>query len=154
MKRWILLLTLTLLSACSTLGLEKPKVSLVDIKPSSKSTLFEQAFDVSLRISNPNGFALSGKGVKFTLQVDDKRLADGMSNKAFEIPARSSSVITVRMHTSLADWLKQLGNALASPNSGITYQLEGQITDVNGIASLPFSSKGNWSLAEKMGFKP
>ncbi|MGL6072031.1 LEA type 2 family protein [Craterilacuibacter sp.] len=154
MKRWILLLAVTLLSACSTIGLEKPKVSLADIKTSSKSTLIEQAFDVSLRISNPNSFALSGKGVKFELQIDGKKLANGLSNQHFEIPARSSGIVTVRMYTSLADWLRQLGGVLSRPGTALEYQLIGSIADVNGIASLPFSSKGSWSLAEKIGLKP
>lgn len=148
MKRLLLLLPLLWLGACASLSLQKPTVKLADIKPAGLS-LVEQAFDVSLRVSNPNAFALSGRGMQFKLFLGGQPLADGLSNQPFEIPARGSAVVTVRLHTALSDWLKQAGSLLAHPNRGLNYRLEGRIDRVNGLADLPFTSEGSWSLAGK-----
>ena len=144
-KRLFAALLVVTLAACSTLGLKKPEVSLSDIKPAGKSTLFEQNFDVALRVSNPNAFALSGRGMNFTLFVNGDKLADGASNQAFEVPANGSAVVTLRMRTSLADWLRQAGSLLTS-GGGVDYRLQGRINDVNGLADLPIDRSGRWSL--------
>ena len=45
------LLLAALLSGCASLSRPQPEVQLADIQPTGKATLFEQEFEVTLRIS-------------------------------------------------------------------------------------------------------
>lgn len=132
------------LAACSTLGLQKPQVSLVDIRPAA-STLLEQNFDLVLRLQNPNRLPLSASGLSFELSVAGEHLANGVSNQAISVPALGESEIKVRVHTSLGSWLKQLGRVLQGDGK-LEYQLQGRLEGLQGIADLPFSSSGAWQL--------
>jgi LEA14-like dessication related protein len=46
-------------------GLQKPQVSLVDIRPAA-STLLEQNFDLTLRMQNPNRLPIKASGLNLT----------------------------------------------------------------------------------------
>ena len=141
------LLTLLLclwLTGCGTFGLKKPQVSLVDIRPAA-STLLEQNFDLTLRLQNPNSVPLRASGLSFDLSVAGQHMASGLSNQAVNVAALGESEIKVRVHTSLGSWLKQLGKALQG-DGRLEYQLQGRLEDLQGIASLPFSSNGEWKL--------
>lgn len=132
------------LAACSALGLQKPQVSLVDIRPAA-STLLEQNFDLTLRLQNPNRLPLTASGLSFELSVAGQRLATGVSNQAISVPALGESEIKVRVHTALSSWLKQLGKVLQGDGK-LEYQLQGRLEGLQGITSLPFSSSGEWKL--------
>jgi LEA14-like dessication related protein len=143
--RTLLALSLCLwLAACSTLGLQKPQVSLVDIRPAA-STLLEQNFTLTLRIQNPNHLPIKAAGLNFTLQVAGQQLASGASNQAIHVPALGDTQIQLQLHTSLVSWLKQLGKVVQGDGK-LAYQLEGQLLGVQGLADLPFSSSGEWKL--------
>jgi LEA14-like dessication related protein len=144
MKQCLALLICLWLIGCSTLGLQKPQVSLVDIHPAA-STLLEQNFDVTLRLQNPNTLPLSASGLSFDLNVAGNRLASGLSNQAIAVPALGEAEITVRVHTSTLSWLKQLGKAV-NGSGKLDYQLQGRLEGLQGVASLPFSSSGEWKL--------
>ena len=132
------------LTGCGTFGLKKPQVSLVDIRPAA-STLLEQNFDLTLRLQNPNTVPLRAGGLSFDLSVAGQHMASGVSNQAINVAALGESEIKVRVHTSLGSWLKQLGKALQG-DGRLEYQLQGRLEDLQGIASLPFSSNGEWKL--------
>lgn len=149
MKRHVITRLLTALLclwlvACSTLGLQKPQVSLVDIHPAA-STLLEQNFDLTLRLQNPNRLPLRASGLSFELSVAGQHLANGVSNQAISVPALGESEVKVRVHTALGSWLKQLGKVLQGDGQ-LDYQLQGRLEGLQGIASLPFSSSGAWKL--------
>lgn len=132
------------LTACSTLGLQKPQVSLVDIRPTA-STLLEQNFMLTLRIQNPNRLPIKAEGLNFTLKVAGQQLASGASNQAIDVAALGETEIQLQLHTTLVSWLKQLGKVLQG-ESQLAYQLEGQLVGVQGLANLPFNSSGEWKL--------
>lgn len=149
MKRHLVIRLLTgllclWLVACGALGLQKPQVSLVDIRPAA-STLLEQNFDLTLRLQNPNQLALTASGLSFELTVAGQHLAQGVSNQAISVPALGESEIKVRVHTALSSWLKQVGKVLQG-NGKLDYQLQGRLEGLQGLTSLPFSSSGEWKL--------
>ncbi|KMN76768.1 LEA14-like dessication related protein [Chromobacterium alkanivorans] len=147
MKRYLgIALFALLLSGCAALNYQKPQVSIADVKP-GRATLFEQSFDVSLRVSNPNNLALNAKGMTLELNVAGEKLATGVSNQAIAVPALGEGLITLQLHTSLAGWLKQIGKAMEAGNGGkLEYQLNGTLEDLNGMGRVPFRSKGEWKL--------
>lgn len=143
MKTLKLLLLSLLLAACSTLSWQKPQVSIADIEP-GKSTLFEQTFTLTLRLQNPNNYALSAKGLVFDVAVGGEKLARGVSPQVIQVAALSESLVKVELHTSTRHWLKQVGRLLEHPDSTLDYEINGQLQDINGLGTLPFSSKGEW----------
>ncbi len=146
MSKYLLpLLLAALLSGCANLSRPKPEVQLADIQPTDKATLFEQEFEVTLRISNPDRQPLSAQGLRFSVSLDGNDFARGASSKPFSIPALGNDTIKVMLHTSLAGWLKQLGK-LASGKTALSYQIDGTVFGASGVGDIPFRSKGDWQL--------
>jgi LEA14-like dessication related protein len=116
---------------------ESPEVLLVNIKPLD-TTIFEQRLQVDLRIRNPNDFDLEVTGIDFTLHLNDKRLARGLSNKSSTIPRLGDSVLSVQTTTSTLDVMRQLLNF--RQDQDVTYQIEGVLHSQG--TRLPFDNKG------------
>ena len=116
---------------------ESPEVLLVNIKPLD-TTIFEQRLQVDLRIRNPNDFDLEVTGIDFTLHLNDKRLARGLSNKVSTIPRLGDSVISVETTTSTLDVVRQL--LKFRQDQDVTYQIEGVLYSQG--TRLPFDNKG------------
>lgn len=146
--KWIVpALLALLLTACGSMGLKKPQVSLSNIEP-GKSTLFEQNFTVTLRIANPNAIPLQASGMDFDLMVGGEKLGGGLSNQPISIPANGEGLVPLQVHTSLAAWIRQLANWQQLPRRKLGYEIKGQLKDLNGLATLPFSSHGEWQLPQ------
>ncbi|WP_434629982.1 LEA type 2 family protein [Chromobacterium sp. CV08] len=148
MKKWISSsLLLLALSACGSLGLQKPQVNLSNIEPGS-STLFEQNFTVTLRVANPNAIPLNASGIDFDLMLGGEKLGGGSSNQAIAIPSHGEGQVTLQVHTSLAAWIRQLANWQQLPGGKLNYAIRGQLHGLNGLADLPFENKGEWQLPQ------
>lgn len=135
---WVILLVI----GCNSLTAlpvkpESPEVLLVNIKPLD-TTIFEQRLQVDLRIRNPNDFDLEVTGIDFTLHLNDKRLARGLSNKTSTIPRLGDSVLSVETTTSTLDVVRQLLNF--RQDQDVTYQIEGVLHSQG--TRLPFDNRG------------
>ena len=144
------LLAAAALSACSTLSRpQKPQVDVVDLRPAG-GTLFRQSFDVTLRMRNPNNQALRGEGIKFDLKLAGQPFAQGMTQQAISLPALGEQDLTVRVDTSLNGWLAVADRLLSRPQAALDYEVNGTAEGVQGWGSLPFSSRGQWTLPESL----
>ena len=144
-----------LLAGCARMGqsVEEPQVTLVDMQMLELKPL-EAIFQISLRVMNPNDFALDLKGVSCKLRIDGKHFATGIGNKQQEIPAFGTGIVPVTIYAST---LKMFSSALAliqgmdQPQEALqpmSYELAGKIRLGGGISwSVPFESKGELSLA-------
>ena len=70
------------LTGCAGLfqTMENPRINIANIAP-REIKLFEQVFDVELRVQNPNDSPLPINGLELELQINDKRFATGVSNQ-------------------------------------------------------------------------
>lgn len=143
MRTLKLLLFTLLLAACASLSWQKPQVTIADIQP-GKSTLFEQTFTLTLRVQNPNNRALSAQGLVFDVAIGGEKLATGVSSHTIEVAPLSEGLVNVELHTSTRRWLKQIGRLLERPDNTLDYEISGQLHGLNGLGTLPFSSKGEW----------
>ncbi|OWY39205.1 hypothetical protein CEK28_10065 [Xenophilus sp. AP218F] len=144
MNKFAAVMLALLLGACSTLDYKKPQISVSDIQP-GKTTLFEQNFDLTLRVKNPNDVALKAKGLQFDLNVGGERLGSGVSGKPLSIPAMGEGLVSLQLTTSLPAWLRQLGN-LSRNDGKIAYEIQGRFLGVPGLGDVPFKSGGEWAL--------
>jgi len=139
----ILFLALVLLgTGCTGLrNLEPPEVVLTAIRPLDTSTLFEQRFEVGLRIYNPNNRDLDIDGIDFELDVNGQRLARAAGANEFLLPRLGEAETTVVVSTSLISVARQLMTLQQS--QALNYRISGRVHlgSAFGI-SLPFEKSG------------
>ena len=143
LHRIALVLSTLALAACSGLPLyaQAPKVSVADVDVKSLG-LFEQRFDISLRVGNPNDFDLEIEGLDFDLEVNDRAFAQGLTRTATLIPALSSTLLHIEAVTQSRDLMQQITSLPPEwLQEGVPYRIKGRIrTDRTGW--LPFDQSG------------
>ncbi|MEO5865119.1 MAG: LEA type 2 family protein [Nitrospiraceae bacterium] len=116
---------------------EPPEVLVADVTP-LEGTAFEQRLQVELRIRNPNDFDWLVTGIDFTLNLNGKRLARGLSNIAITVPRLSEAVVSVETSTSTFDVIRQLLSF--SQAQDLSYDITGRLHLKDG--RLPFANSG------------
>ena len=102
-------LILLILSGCAQIltDIKTPQISLVSIVPVELS-LFEQRFDLRLRVQNPNSVELPIRGMQYFLQLNGGDFAQGVTNQEINIPEYGEQVVTVPVTTNLSFVFNQL----------------------------------------------
>lgn len=146
LRPYLLVLTLAV-AGCATLsGLDAPRVNVSNITPQDM-TLFEQKFLVQLRIQNPNDVPLGVKGMTFSLDLNGKTFATGLSNQQVTIPRFGSEVVEVEVFSGLTGIIKQLQTFAAGGPPKFTYRLRGKAyLDQPASMTLPFDEQGEIEL--------
>lgn len=139
-------LALSVLSACASVpyGIEPPEVSLADVSFKG-GNLFEQRIGLALRITNPNRRALDVEGASFTVELNGKQFARGVSDQPFVVPALGERVVDVSAVTTLHEVLRQIG--VAGSATGIEYAIAGKLM-LGGYGALPFKRSGRIGLPD------
>ena len=139
----LVLFTAALLGACATLSpyKESPRVSLVSIQPQEMGVL-EQRFGLQLRILNPNDVAIPVEGLSYTIEINNREFAYGVSRQAVEIPAFGEALLDVEVVSNLLNVVQQLQALNGEARSSLDYRLSGKISLANSPASLPFDYSG------------
>jgi len=137
-------LLISLHAACSSIPAEinPPRVNLVNFAL-KEVTLFEQRYDVQLRIANPNDADLGIKGMRFVIELNDKEFANGMSGAKVTVPRFGAELINVDVFTGLGSMLNQLQDIGRSGVSKMRYRLRGTaFIESPSNWKLPFDEKG------------
>jgi LEA14-like dessication related protein len=139
----LVLFASVLLCACATLSpyKESPRVSLVSIQPQQMGVL-EQRFGLQLRILNPNDVAIPVEGLSYTIEINNREFAYGVSRQAVEIPAFGEALLDVEVVSNLLNVVQQLQALNGETRSSLDYRLSGKISLANSPASLPFDYSG------------
>jgi LEA14-like dessication related protein len=145
LARFAALLALLLVAGCANLAaLQAPEVqvtSLQLLEPAPGS--LEQRFAVGLRLVNPNNRALAVDGLDFELDLNDRRLARGVTNRAFELPRLGETETSVIVTTSVFDLLRQAVELGSGRQSAMDYRLRGRLHLGSGfVRSVPFDHRG------------
>ncbi len=138
-------LALLVAGGCASFtALEAPEVqvtSLQMLEPAQGS--LEQRFAVGLRLTNPNNRALSVDGLDFELDLNDRRLARGVTNRAFELPRLGEAETSVIVTTSVFDLLRQAVELGSQREAAMDYRLRGRLHLGSGfVRSVPFDHRG------------
>jgi len=140
----LLATVLLAVSACSTAEPVAPQVRVVDLRLLD-SSVFEQRFEIDLRIGNPNDFALPLDGLTFDLEVNGATFARGFSDQRVTIPRLGEGKISVAASTTLVDLVRQM--LLLADRGDFTYRLRGQAyLDSLQRRSVPYESEGSFRL--------
>lgn len=134
-----------LLAACGLAGDPVPPlVRLADLRL-LESGVFEQRFEIDLRIGNPNDFALPLDGLTFDLEVNGEPFLRGFSDQRVTIPRLGEGLVSVAASTTLIDVVRQM--LLLSQRNDLSYRLSGlAYLDSFARRSVPYESAGSFRL--------
>jgi LEA14-like dessication related protein len=136
-------------TACATVppDIEPLKIGIANIAPKDVA-VFEQRFDVQLRIQNPNDMDLVINGMRFDIELNDKEFGNGMSGQKVTVPRFGSEVMNVQVITGLSSFLRQFQELNKSGVGKLRYRLKGTVfVESPGSFKLPFDEKGEVDLA-------
>lgn len=145
---WITAAVVMMIASCSTMpkDFEAPRVNISDLTP-KEMAIFEQRFDVKLRIQNPNDVDLSVNGMRFDIELNEREFANGMTGERLTVPRFGSQTVDVEVFTTLASFLRQVQDLNASGGQKVRYRLKGTaFVDSPGTFKAPFDEKGEIDL--------
>lgn len=151
MQRLLVCLMLFGLAACSGLPYDArpPKVSVAEVDIKSLG-MFEQRFDLGLRVSNPNDFDLRIEALEFDLEVNGRAFATGLTRASALIPAISSTVLRVDAVTQSRDLIRQIKTLPAGTlRAGVPYRISGRVKTDRSARWIPFDHSGVYGRDEK-----
>ena len=119
-----------------------PKVHIAKLAPKD-FTMFEQRFDVQLRIQNPNNEDLTINGIRFDIDVNSREFANGLSGEKVVVPRFGSEVMNVQIITGLGSFLRQLRTLNESGPSKLQYRIKGTaFVESPSNFRMPFDERG------------
>lgn len=149
---WLATLALMFTGGCASLApsLESPRISLVSMAQQPSGDM-ETAFQLELRLINPNDVPLDLKGIDCRLEINDSTIASGVSNQAAELPALGTLVYPVTVYASASDFIILMVRLMADSHRSpqdfeLTYSLRGRVflaDGMPGLNRLTFSSEGD-----------
>jgi LEA14-like dessication related protein len=138
------------LAACSLVApkFNRPNVSVVSIDMRG-GNLLQQNFGVRLNVQNPNDRALPVSGLHVELNVGGERIASGVSDRAFVVPAFGESEFDMTIKANMALAVLKLANKMDQHADSIDYELTGAARiDLPFLHDLPFHQTGSFSLSD------
>ena len=138
---------LMLLGGCAGLhsNAEPPRLTVAGLKLVDV-TLFEQTYQLKLRVQNPNGFDLPVEGLAFRLWVNGKPFASGVANRPVTIPAYGTEFVEVEGVGTVTDVLSELLELRKGIPDKLRYRLLGHVRLKNSPVQLPFDYSGEKAL--------
>ena len=145
----ILLASLLTLDGCAVFNRSytEPDVTLANVDM-LKANLWEQSFRLRMRVDNPNDRALAIRGMNYQVYLNNMRLATGVTDRSFTVPAYGSEYfdLTVRsnMWRHLGDLLK-----MVEQQKPVNYRINGHIsTGLFWAPRLTLSEQGTLDPAD------
>ena len=141
-----------LLAGCAGLGktLEAPRIQIANVEIQRAKSL-ETALGVDLRVFNANEVSIVVKGLDCELEINEQRLASGISSYEKTVPAYGTEIFPITLYASAVDLFK--GILRLPQREKLTYRIKGKVLLQAGdfpSYTLPFKSEGDWTF-EKLG---
>ncbi|MEA3109606.1 MAG: hypothetical protein QOI88_4211 [Gammaproteobacteria bacterium] len=136
------------IAACSLVAphFERPILSVTGIELVG-GNLLQQNFLVKFIVQNPNDRALPVTSLHAELNVLGERVASGVSNRAFVVPAQGTSEFDMTISANLALVLFKLKASTDKRSDDIDYELTGAASiDLPFLREVPFQQRGAFSL--------
>lgn len=124
----LLVLTGLALASCALFAPRDPlNVQVAGLEPLPGEGL-EWRLMLVLRVQNPNDAPVAYDGLALSLEVNDRELASGVSDRQGEVPRFGETLIRVPMTVSALSVARQLlGLASPTPPTDLPYRLRGKL---------------------------
>lgn len=141
MKRWLMIVVLVSLSACSALrvNLLEPDVAVTGLRL-GQSEGMSQTVLVDLTITNPNDTPLKFNAVSYRVRIEGRELVSGKSHEPLEIAAGGTLKYTVPATLSFMSGFGLIRDLMSKPKNKIAYELHATL-DPSGLFSMPINVK-------------
>ncbi len=107
--------------------------------------LFEQQYNLRLRIQNPNADDFRVDGIAFDLDVNGQPFAKGVGGESVTVPRYGSGFMPVEAVSTLGALLKQFGRVSDGNKTLFKYRIKGQLSIVGG-SRVPFEETGEFDF--------
>lgn len=144
---WLLLAVLSVaLTSCLSWFLEKPAVTVREIRLSPRS-LLEMNLVLGIDVENPNRLDLTVTSFEYTVHLNNEDIGSGRLEKEIRVPATS----TTRVEAPLAATFKNLGASLRTilTREDVPYKIEGKARVKTSLGSLTFTFSREGRLNSK-----
>ena len=123
----LLLIGLLTLNGCAVFNRSyvEPEVTLANVEM-LKANLWEQSFRLRLRVDNPNSRNLPIRGMHYQVYLNNMRLATGVTDKAFNVPAYGSEYFDITVRSNIWRHLSDLVK-LVEHQQPVNYRIDGHI---------------------------
>jgi LEA14-like dessication related protein len=125
-------------------GAQPPTVTIADFALDSAG-LFEQQFNLRLRIQNPNPEEFRVDGIAFDLDVNDQPFAKGVGNQAVTVPRYGSGFMPVEAVSTLGGLIKQFRRIYQGEKAAFKYRIKGTLS-IAGGTRIPFEQAGDFDF--------
>jgi LEA14-like dessication related protein len=130
-------------------GMQPPTVTIADFGLGNAG-LFEQQFNLRLRIQNPNPDDFKVDGIAFDLEINGQPFAKGVGNQTVTVPRYGSGFLAVEAVSTLGGALsflvKQFGRLSEGNRALFKYRIKGQLSIVGGLR-VPFEETGEFDFS-------
>lgn len=152
MKKTFVILTVTALAGCASLGVggfRQPVVNFNDLQVEGVGTK-GGTVDVVLSVYNPNGYRLDATQLTYRLLVDTSSVGEGVYNTRFSVQSGDSTVVRLPVNLSysgLAAAAKQLRE-----KGSVNYRVLGDVTVATPVGNFtqPYDRTGRFSTLSGM----
>jgi LEA14-like dessication related protein len=104
------------------------------------------AFEIGLRIINPNPQALNLEGVVYTISVEGHELVKGVGKDFPVIESYGEQLITLTASANLLAGIRLVGDMMHSGGEALNYEFEAKL-DLGGLyPSIRVRERGNFNL--------
>ena len=143
---------LALVAGCAATGdlANPPRVSLAGLRLGEVG-LMEQRYAARLRIQNPNDASLSVRGMEYTIYLNDRKFADGVSDRRFSVPAYGEKLIEVNLTSTVLRVFEQFKNLSNGESQVFRYRIAGSLSLAGLRSSIPFSHEDAIDLSAGTG---
>ena len=149
------LIVASIIAGCAGLppGMQPPSVTIADFGVGNAG-LFEQQFNLRLRIQNPNAEEFKIDGLAFDLDINGQPFAKGVDSQTVIVPRYGAGFMTAEAVCTLGGLIKQFGR-LIEGNRLFRYRIKGVLSIAAG-PRVPFEETGEfdfksllpWALTE------
>ena len=146
---WLVMMALMIVAifaGCAGLppGAQPPAVTIADFGVGNAG-LFEQQFDLRLRIQNPNPDDFKVDGIAFELEINGQPFAKGVGNQTVTVPRYGSAFIAAEAVSTLGGLLRQFGRLNDGNKAVFKYRIKGQLS-IAGGPRVPFEETGEFDF--------
>ena len=154
LKPLVALALIIMLSACATLNpdYEEPTVTLSSFKALPSEGMIP-AFEIGLRIINPNSQALNLDGIVYTISLEGYELVKGVGKDFPVIEGYSEGAVKLTAAANLLAGVRFVTNMMQSQHESFEYEFKAKL-DLGGLyPSIRIKETGNINL-NNMGTAP
>jgi len=132
------------LASCASIPTSAPIAPTVDLKSVKplKFGLTKQELAFQLEVTNPNSYDLPIQTLSFIAKLEDKEVAQGLSNEGITLPANSTAMVEIVVNTRIQRILGQILMLGSKAGKDLEYDVKGFVKLANWPLKIPFSTDG------------